>query len=164
MTNTDTAPVANDTVKVQVDYFGQSDDHKHMLPDGVSYVMLKEMREGERRKYLNKTNRDITIARASGDARLRLAPGDERFELLTAAITDWGLTKKGKDVPFNQRNLAEFLDRVDPRVADGIEEEVRRINPWLNSELSIEDIEAEIDRLQELLEKRQEEERGKLTS
>lgn len=157
-------PPDDDTITAQVDYFAAVPDVKCTFPDGSSWVTLRVLMEGERRRFLNSTNKDITIARASGDAKLALAPGDERYELLKASITGWNLISEGKPTPFDTRSLDLFLEKVNPSIADVIEKRIREVNPWLVSELSIEDIDKEIERLQELRKVRVEEERGKVSS
>lgn len=150
--------------KIQEDYFGFDSARRCYLPDGVSYVDHEIMNEGKRRKYLNAINRDLTIKKATQDAVMRMAPGDERRELLAAAICGWNLTRNGNPVPFNRNTLDEFLDKASPKIIDLIEKDVRLANPWLLAEMSIEDIEREIEQLGELLTKKKEEEAANLSS
>jgi hypothetical protein len=137
--------------RIQDDYFGFDNARRCYLPDGLSYVDHEIMNEGKRRKYLNAINRDLRIQKATQDALIRVAPGDERKELLMAAICGWNLMRNGNPVPFNQNTLAEFLDKANPKVVDHIEKEIRLANPWLLAEMSVEDIEREMEQLGELL-------------
>lgn len=146
------------------DYFAFDVEHKVFLPDGKQYVLYKEFNEGQRKKYLNQTNRDVTVSRVTRDMKVKMAPGDERHVLLKTAITGWHVFKGGQEVPFTPRNLEEFLDKAPPRVIDIIETAVRKANAWLLAEMSVEDIQKEIDSLQEMLEAKQKEEAGKLDS
>lgn len=133
------------------DYFGFDETQRVTLPDGKSWVDFKVMTEGERRKYLNKQNRSIRIKKATGDAEMAMAPGDERYHLLTTVLVNWDLRdKNGDPVPFNKQNVERFLENANPRVVDLIEKEVRKAHPWLMAELSLEDIDQEIANLQEL--------------
>lgn len=150
--------------RLQVDYFGFDETHKIVLPDGKSFIEHKELNEGARRKYLNSVNRDITINRASGDAKLRTAPGDERRALLEAAIIGWNLVKNGSPIAFSRQALNEFLDNANPRIVDIIEKDVRQKNPWLLADLTVEDIDKEIENLQTMREARLAEEAGKASS
>lgn len=134
---------------VQADYFGCDETYNTVLPDGVSFVTHKKLAEGERRKYLNKSNREMKLNRQSGDATLSLAPGDERYNLLSVAVVGWNLKRAGVAVPFDARQLATWLDKVDPRVLDLVERDVRAKNPWLLSDLTIEDLDREIAALEE---------------
>ncbi len=150
--------------QVAADYFGFEETDRVFLPDHVSYVEHKVLNEGQRRKYLNAVNRDVRIQKATGDALMRMSPGDERMQLLKTAIVGWNLKRGGQDVPFNDRNLTEFLEKANPRIMDLIEKEIRKANPWLLAELSIEDIDREIQGLTELRERKVEEEEGKAVS
>lgn len=149
------------TEAVQVDYFGFEETHVVLLPDGISFIEHKTLNEGQRRKYLNGMNRDVIIERASGNAKMSMAPGDERFSLLSTAITGWNLKRAGNPLPFNAQNLRLFLDSAPPKIIDLIDKEVRKVNAWLLEDMSIEDLEKEIENLQELIEEKRKEEAGK---
>lgn len=164
MEDTYAPPRSADTYKVKIDYFGVTAPEPYYLPDEVSYVSLKRLREGERRLLQNRTNRDITVQKGTGDAKLKLAPGDERYELLKMAIVGWNLEKEGAPLDFDSRNLDFFLEMADPEIIDLIEAEIRKRNPWLSAEMTVGDIDAEIDRLKELRVTVEEAERGKSTS
>lgn len=146
---------------IQVDYFGFEERHRCYLPDGTSFIEHKTLTEGDRRKYLNKTNRDVRVAKGSGDAIIKMAPGDERAELLKAAITGWNLVRNGEPVGFNVPNLEKFLAAANPRIVDLIEKDIRKHNPWLLAEMTIEDIDREIANLTELRETVEREQEGK---
>lgn len=156
-------PVEDRPVPAQADYFGFTGNQRYVLPDGVSYVDIKVMNEGERRKFQNQTNRDVKFHKG-GEAAMKLRPGDDRFELLSIAIVGWNLVNNGQPVVFNPRSLAMFLESADPKIIDGIEKAVRLANPWLLAEMSADDIRAEIRDLEDLLEKKLEEEAGNSTS
>lgn len=147
--------------KVQEDYFGFEETLTIVLPDGKSIIEHQLLNEGARRKYQNSINRDVTIQRTTGDAKMRMAPGDEKVALLEAAIVGWNLVKDGQPVTFSQMNLAIFLKKASPRIIDLIEKEVRKANSWLQSDMSVEDIDKEIESLQEMKEKKIEDEQGK---
>lgn len=152
----------------QVDYFGVDVEEKVFLPDKVSYVIVQELNEGERRKYLNKTNKDIRLERQTGDAHLRMATGDERFYLLQSAIVGWNLvsfnkkTNEMQALPFNRQNLDRFLEETRPKVLDKVEEKVREMNPWLlPAEITVETIDEQINDLKAMREKILERDEGK---
>lgn len=146
------------TESVQEDYFGFEIRHRVKLPDGRSWIEHKEFNEGERRKYLNAVNRDVVIQRKTGDARMRMAPGDERYELLVTAIVGWNLVRAGQPIPFSRKALQEFLEKTNPKIVDLVEKEVRKANPWLMAEMSADDIRKEIANLEEMLEAKVKEE------
>jgi hypothetical protein len=141
------------------DYFGAGDTHRVMLPDGRQYIEHTELSEGGRRKYLNSVNRDVVIQRTTGDAKMRVAPGDERYALLKTAITGWSLIKGGSPLPFSKQNLEDFLDKAPSRIIDLIEKDVRKHNDWLD-ERSLEDMERELEQLQSDIERKRKEEAG----
>lgn len=157
-----------ETEQVQVDYFGLQEVHRVPLPDGKSWVEHTTFTEGMRRKYLNSMNRDIVVQRNTGDAKMSMKPGDERFSLLMEAITGWNLIKDGKPLPFskdsNGSTLAQFLAAAPPKIIDVIEKDVRMKNAWLLEDMSIEDMEKERDTLDELIAKKREEQAGNASS
>jgi hypothetical protein len=158
--------VTADEEAVQMDYFGFSDQEKVMLPDGRSYVLISALNEGGRRNYLNKVNREVVISKGTGDARMQMANGDERRILLKEAIVGWNLQTKASDarmvdVPFKESKLNEFLDRANPVVIDVIDKAVRAQNPWLNQDVTLEDLLKQRDELDEEIEKKKAEEEGK---
>lgn len=142
-------------------YFGFDETHRVMLDDGVSWVEHKVLNEGARRKYLNKVNRDIMLQRSTGNAIMRMQQGDEKHELLEQAICGWNLVgAQGEPLVFNPGKLQEFLKKANPVVVDLIEKDVRLKNPWLMTEISVEDIDKQIAELQEMRAKKVEEEEG----
>lgn len=159
------AGVATET-GTYVDYFDFDDTRNVTFPDERSFVTIQVLNEGARRKYLNSTNRDVTIQRATGDAKMKIASGDDRAALLSSAIVGWNLQTKNKSgemepIPFNKQNLTKFLESASPTIIDLIEKEVRKDNPWLLADVSIEDIDKQIEELQELRAKKLEETEGK---
>lgn len=134
---------------VPVDYFAFDETLRVMLPDNVSWVEHKVLNEGQRRKYLNATNRNVRFKKTSGDAEMNLAPGTEKAELLKVAITNWNLTKGGISQPFRLDTLENFLNVANPKVVDLIHKEIVKNNSWLMAEMSVEDIDREIAALQE---------------
>lgn len=148
-------------VQVQEDYFGFAATHRVMFPDGITYVEHAEMNEGARRKFLNASNRGMTIRKATGDADIKVRPGDDRFDLLTAAITGWNLIRGDKPLPFDRGNLEKFLSVADPRLVDDIEKDIRKRNPWLLANMTPDDIRKEIANLEEILEVAIKNEEGK---
>ena len=138
----------NPVDRVQVDYFAPEADVVTTLADGISWVSHKKMNEGDRKRYLKKVNRDLKIQKGTGDAIMRLAGGEERTALLETAITGWNLLSGGNPLPFTPQNLARLLDGPI-EVLERVEKDVRKNNPWLESDVTVEDIDAEIESLQE---------------
>lgn len=150
------------------DYFDFKVTEQVMLPDGHSWVEIKKLNEGERSKYQNEVNRDVRIKKNTGDASIRTAPGDERRVLLECAIIGWNLQRNGKPVPFSKDSrgstLSQFLDNTDPVICDIIEKAVRRANPWLLTDMTVEEIDKEIDDLKDMRRTLIEQEEGKASS
>jgi hypothetical protein len=160
------AGVATDT-GVFVDYFGFEQYRNVYLPDGVSFVTIQALNEGARRQYLNQVNKDIRIERQTGDAKMKVATGDDRHTLLQKAIVGWNLKRRNEkteqieDVPFSDTQLEKFLKGANPKIIDIIEKEVRKDNEWLVGDVTIEDIDKQIEELQELRARKVKEEEGK---
>lgn len=143
------------------DYFGFEEILRHTLPDGVSYVEHRVLNEGDRRAYLDKVNREVRVQRTTGDAVMNMKAGAEKKALLEQAICGWNLQRGGQPVVFSKRALDDFLSSANPRIIDDIEKAIRRANPWLQGEMTVEDIRREITSLEELLADKLKEEEGK---
>jgi hypothetical protein len=148
------------TETVHEDYFGFAKVERSTLPDGVSYVEFEVMNEGKRRQYLNAQNTSVTIKKGSGDAEMKLSPGDDKYNLLKLTIVGWNLRRGGQPVVFNRRNLDAFLEAANPKVIDGIHRDVMLEHPWLLSEMKPEDIRKEIANLEKMLEVAEKNEQG----
>lgn len=150
--------------KVIADYWGFSETENWYFPDGVQYLVLQRMNEGAKAKYQRSIRSDITIARSTGDAKMKADPATERHELLKACIVNWNLYKDGQPAPFNVSgrtpNLEQFLSVADPRIIEDIEKACRKLNPWLTSDVTVEEIDKQIEELQELREEVLQREQG----
>lgn len=149
-----------DSTPVQADYFAFDKTEKVMLPDGVSWVEVKVLNEGARRKYLNEVNKEVRLQRATGDAVMRLASGDERKSILEESIVGWNLIRNGAPVPCDKGNLQQFLTKADPSVIDVIYERVRKLNPWLTQDITVEEIDRQIAELESLRAEKLKQEEG----
>ena len=133
----------------QVDYFSFGESVIHYLPDGMSYVSIRVMNEGQRRTYQNKTSRAVDIDRGSEKMSMMLMPVEDMHALIETAVEDWNLVRGGDPVPFSPANLRVFLENTDPRVVDGIAEAIREANPWMLAEaMTVEAVDDEIRELQ----------------
>ena len=152
---------------VQVDYFGFEDTENVYLPDKVSYVTIQALNEGGRRHYLNRVNREVKIAKQTGDAIMQLANGDERRILLMEAIVGWNLVRIPKTggppqpLKFQESTLNDFLTNTNPKIVDIIDKAVRDQNPWLMADVTLEDLLKQREELDEQIEKKRLEEEGK---
>jgi hypothetical protein len=147
--------------RTQQSYFGFEETHRVPLPDGISFIEHKTLNEGSRRKYLNTVNRDIMLQRTTGNAIMRTQQGDEKHALLEAAICGWNLIgKHNEPLMFDKNKLQQFLSQANPKIIDLIEKDIRKKNPWLLAEMTVEDIDKEIANLTEMRETKVKEEEG----
>lgn len=136
----------------QQDYFAFARKERWYFPDGVTFMEFAPMTEGQKKAFQDKTSKDLVVERASGNARMSVLQGTERWELILSSVTDWNLVRNGVAVPFSQRELQDFLQLTDPLLVEGLEKAIRKANPWLMAEMSVEDIDREIQNLTEMRE------------
>lgn len=143
----------------EVDYFAFEQVGEFLMPDGRQKIFLKALNEGAKRKFQKETSRDLRVQRSSGDALVRMDPGQERYTLCMESITGWTLRRRNpqkghwEDAPFNDSTVRRFLELTDPAIIEDLEKEIRKLNPWLLDELSVEEIDKEIENLKEMREK-----------
>jgi len=145
---------------VMEDYFGFSESHTWYFPDGIQYLEYQVMNEGSKKEYQSKSNRKITLRRTTGDAMMDVDAGEERHSLLESATVGWKLFRDGKELPFTKGNFRLWLSYANPRLVEEFEKEVRKANPWLMQEMSVADIDKELENLKEMREIAVERERG----
>lgn len=134
----------------QQDYFGFQHIEQYVLPDGISYFELQAMNEGQKSKFQKVTQRDMILEKGSGNARFRIDPAVERHELIIASVTGWNLRRGEQAMMFSERNLKEFLQLANPKIVEGLELAIRKLNPWLLADATVEEIDKQIEELQEL--------------
>lgn len=159
MTDMDQLGVVPDLEGVE-DYFGFDDFKTFDLPDGKQWIKFKVMNEGERAKFQRKTNKDIKINRQSGDASINADVASERHELIKTSVVDWKMyarTEPGgpfQEVTFSvssgRFNLDAWLSRTNPKIVDDLELAIRMANPWMQADMTVDEIEREISRLEDL--------------
>jgi hypothetical protein len=141
------------------DYFGFDTTEVYTLPDGKQQIFFKVMNEGQKVKFQQKTNRDIHVNRASNDMRIKADPAGERQALIESSVTGWTLKKKvgGQwvDAPFSNNGspgdeLHKWLAVANPRIVEELEDAIRKANPWLQADMTVEQIDEEIQRLHDL--------------
>jgi hypothetical protein len=144
--------------EVYEDYFGTQDViETFFLPDGKQYIQFRPMNEGARSRFQKMTNRDVVLERSTGNARMKVDPATERHELIVASVIGWNLMRKTDNgwqpVTFSSgspgANLEQWLDKAPVRIVDDLEKAIRKANPWLLSELTVEEIDKEMDNLRE---------------
>lgn len=92
---------------------------------------------------------------------MSLDPAAERHALLGAAVTDWSIFRDGRPVPYSDRAFSDWLKGTNPRLVEDLEKAVRKANPWLLQDMTVEDIEKEMENLQEMLDLAKEREKEK---
>jgi hypothetical protein len=144
-------------------YFAFSDTKRWFFPDGTQWIQFHIMNEGDKAKFQRKTNRDIKINQKTQDATVKMDPAEERWELIKSSADDWYVfapdaNGRMQQVPFtvsDTRNptgmcLERWLALANPKLVEELEFEIRKANPWLQADMSVEEIDKEISRLQEL--------------
>lgn len=138
-----------------VDYFGFAQEESYTLPDGRQQIFFRKMNEGDRFAYQKKTSKDIKFNRATNDAAVRNDVAEERHELIMTSVTGWSLMRNTgagwEPVPFSKGSgnstLNSWLKVADPKIVDELEIEIRTANPWMQADMTVEEIDKEIDRL-----------------
>jgi hypothetical protein len=150
--------------KVYEDYFGFDETLRWFFPDGKQYIEFHVMNEGQRAKFQKLTNKDITLRRQSGDASIKVDPAEERYALLTSSVIGWLIYRNGDPVPFSSgkpgSTFEQWLDKANPKLVDDLEFTIRKANPWMQADMSVEQIDEEIDRLTDLRKQAEERQRG----
>jgi hypothetical protein len=140
------------------DYFSFNETGRYVMPDGKQWIEFRRMTEGDRAKYLKATRSDVYLNQKTGDARLTMDQGADRKELLLASCTNWFMVTKyggqARPVPFQNNGkgspFAQWIDKANPQILADLEKEIRKFNPWLMAEMTIEQIDKEMENLAEL--------------
>lgn len=156
------------------DYYGFEESDRWHFPDGKQYIEFKRMNEGERARFQQMTTRDVTVVRNTGDAKVKVDPATERRELIISSVTGWHLMRRDQrngnfvPVPFSKGSpgaeLEKWLNVANPTLVDSLEQAIRKANPWLMSDMTLEDIDKEMDRLREMRDEIVARERGEGSS
>lgn len=154
--------VSTDVDEIEyVDYFTFDETYTFALPDGKQHIYFKAMTEGMRARYQKLTNRDIHFNRINQDARLSVDPATDRQALVSVSVTGWDLKRKNprtgrwEDAPFSNNGtpgdeLHKWMDVVNPKILDALEEAIRAANPWLLQDMTVEQVDREMERLVDL--------------
>lgn len=153
------APILEE--EVYEDYFGFDATETFYLPDGKQFITFQVMDEGRKAKFQKMTNRDVVLERQSGNARMNIDPASERHQLLINSVIGWNLMKRNpagkyEPVPFSigspGAEFEKWLDKANPNIVADLEAAIRKANPWLIGEMTVAEIEKEMDNLRELRE------------
>lgn len=144
-----------DTGEGYEDYWGVSETRRYTLPDGKQWIEFKIMDEGDKTKFQKMTNSDLIVQR-SGDSRIKIDPARERHELIKNSVTNWNLVQRDPvlnswtPAPFSTRGVEQWLEKAPPKIVEELELEIRKANPWMQADMSVDEIDKEIERLQDL--------------
>lgn len=152
---------SSDPYEGYVDYFGFDVRERWYFPDGRQWIEFKKLTEGERAKYLKATKSDVYLNRQSNDARISFDQSGDRKALLLHSITNWHMVRRDpssgqwSEVRFVSGStpggeIAKWIDNSDPALLGQLEKAIRKVNPWLMSEMTVEQIDKEIADLMEL--------------
>jgi hypothetical protein len=132
---------------VVADYWGTDDDRrKWYFPDGVQYIEFKIMNEGDKAKFQRMTSQNLTVSR-QGDATVRMDPAKERHELITNSVTGWYMFKGGEYVAYGPQLLTKWLQVAPPKLVEDLEFAIREANPWMQADMTVDQIDEELTRL-----------------
>lgn len=166
-----TAPVPVDLEQeVFEDYYGFDSSEKWYFPDGKQYIEFKVMTEGAKARFQKLTNRDLILERTSGNARMKVDQASERHALLEESVTFWYMLRKNEKtgkpepIPYSAHEFKNWLNKANPKLVEDLEKAIRKANPWLLAEMTVEDIDREIENLKEMREVAEKRERGEETS
>lgn len=118
------------------------------------HIEFVPMDGGKKAEYERRTARDVWM-QTGGEKSMRMSldPAKDREALLETSITGWFLERpEGENwvpVPFSKAALREWLRIADPEVITELEMAVRKANPWLLNEQSLEDLKSARDELDE---------------
>jgi hypothetical protein len=140
--------------EVYEDYFGFEETKRWYFPDGKQYIEFKVMTEGDKAKFQKATNRDIKLSRNTGDATIQADPATERHALIDTCVVNWFVFQGTKQVTFSNAGpgstFQQWLSKANPKFVEDLEWAIRRENPWLQADMTIEEIDKEIKRLYDL--------------
>lgn len=148
--------VTQDTGEGYEDYWGVSETKRWTLPDGKQWIEFKIMDEGAKTQFQKMTNSDLIVQR-SGDSRIKIDPARERHELIKSSVTNWNLMQRDPNsgewsaAPFGgARSIEQWLEKAPPKIVEDLELEIRKANPWMQADMSVDEIDKEIERLNDL--------------
>lgn len=137
------------------DYWtGPPEPVKFFFPDGKQYIEYLPMTHGMRSKYQTATNADIKLERKTGDVQMKTDLARDSKHLVDVSAVDWFILRKGEPVKFTKgapgSNLWQWMDQASPALVDSLLAHIRKSNPWLVADKTLEDIDHEIEELMEL--------------
>lgn len=151
------------------DYFGYDETEKFTLPDGKQWIGFRRLTEGDRAKFERSTQRDVKFNRKTDDAAIRLDSATDRHELIKISVTDWymvrrnradtgwevqAFSKAGHNEARGPGSFEQWLNLANPKIVNDLYLAIRKANPFLAEDLTLEMIDEELDRLKEMREEK----------
>jgi hypothetical protein len=149
---------------VQQEYYMTEVRERWYFPDKITYIEFKKLLEGGKAEFERRTQKDAILERRTQNVRIGMDPAAERHELIRTCVTDWNLIRGGQLVPFNVKNLNDWLRVADPGMVEELAKAIRKLNPWLGGEPTIQEIDDQIAELHELRAQLVEKEQQNLSS
>lgn len=160
-------------------YWGAKNIQRWYLPDNQQWIEFKTQNEGDKVLYQQKTNRDISFDK-SGNTRMGIDPATDRRTLIEMSVTNWFMmlpkdpentdpeylsnAANWEEADYSPQLLRKWLTQGDPKAVQDLELEIRKANPWMQSEMTVDDIDKEIANLNELRKAAVEREAAKFAS
>src|SRR3954468_7258484 len=98
------------------------------FPDGVQFIKYLPMNHGMRAQYSAQTNKELTLDRKSGNAKIKTDMSGDTDVLIQISVTGWYVTRGGVPQPFSKSGpgspLFQFLKQADPTIVDSLEKAI----------------------------------------
>lgn len=153
-------PVMVDHFAGYGEYYGFEERERWYFPDRKQWIEFKKMNEGDRGRFQSRTRPDVVMNQKSGEARIPFDQANERKELILTSCTDWHVVRRNAKtgqfelVPWTGNspggNLGQWLQTANPALVMELEKTIRKANPWMLQEMSVEQIDKEIADLEDL--------------
>lgn len=153
-----------------VNYWDVDETGIWYLPDGVQYFQYKIMNEGAKQKFEKLTNQDMVVGRDQ-TAKIKVDPAIQRVTLIETSVIDWKLympetegSKNMIEAKFSSAMLKSWLQVAPPKIVADLEFAIRMANPWMQAEMTVEEVDKELERLYEVRKQVVEREAGEAAS
>lgn len=138
------------------DYWGTDSTTRYMMPDGHQWFEIKKMSEGNRAQYQREAGLQMTSQRKTGDTKIDIDQAQDRLALILNSVIAWNIVKKTgvndfTPILFNRQALRQWVNETNPNYVDNLIQEIRKFNPFLQEDLSVEDLEKQEAEVRELL-------------
>lgn len=160
-----------------ISYWGVSETHRFPLANG-QYFEIRPMDEGAKSKFQKLTNRGLRMNQRTNDAHWDVDPANERHVLIYESVIAWNIFQPDRNDPRGyseypcpnegtqqfKRALEQMIEKFDPKTVQDLEFFIRQKNPWMQSEMTVEQIDEQISDLQKLREEAKKREAGEDSS